>query len=744
MPFPTLRRSGAAAALTAAALVVGLVAAPASAAPASAAPSAAVTAAAATTTPPAGTADLGGDTLAVPSWAKDRDMPGTRAAPGEPAVERLYVTVAAATSSTGDDTVTALDDASIRRAVADLSAFWSEESGGRVSVQLAAVEQRSLGLASCEANAAFGAARGLAHGGRFASFAWAGTHEHLLVLTREACGTKAFATVGGTGGEIFSSYGLGEQLGTPVLLHEFGHNLGLGHAGSAMCRSTTAVDGASGDLRTAPDASSTAQCPVEEYGDFSDIMGYSVAGARPHLSAPQRLALGWLPDAVRLAVPSARQRVVLGALDGRTGPRALTVVDPATGTSYVVEYRTASGRDATSTELRRAQPRCSTVGAGFTKCALTTDPATGGVRVLRTIGGAGTAVLAAGPVAGKGPSTRDTHLDAGERFTSAGGGVTVSVVSLSPTGGAVLDVAVGPQQAAATTTRLVLDRARQSHGAAGTATATSTVTVAGGAAPRGTVVLRDGTAVVAQGRPDASGALRTALPTTLPAGSRSLTATFTPDDGTQSSSTSAATAFTVDRATTTTTLRQSAASQQRGAASGVVLTATVAPVAGSAPAGTVTLTRDGTAVATVPVVGGTARWTVPAATPVGARRFVASFTPSSPSLTGSTSAAVTVTVRQAASATSVGLAQASVARGAAPVVRVAVTSPALPRPTGRITILVDGAAVATATLRESDQGRLSIALPRRARAGSVSVTASWSGTADVAGSTSAPVRMTVR
>ena len=170
MPFPSLPRLGAAA-LTAAALVVGLVAAPASAAPASAAPpvpSAAVaagTAAAATT---AGTADLGGDTLTVPSWAKAPSRPGTQAAPGEPAVERLYVTVAAATSSTGDDTVTALDDASIRRAVADLSAFWSEESGGRVSVQLAAVEQRSLGLASCEANAAFGAARGVAHGGRFA------------------------------------------------------------------------------------------------------------------------------------------------------------------------------------------------------------------------------------------------------------------------------------------------------------------------------------------------------------------------------------------------------------------------------------------------------------------------------------------------------------------------------------------------------------------------------------------------
>jgi len=744
MPFPTLRRSGAAAALTAAALVVGLVAAPASAAPASAAPSAAVTAAAATTTPPAGTADLGGDTLAVPSWAKDRDMPGTRAAPGEPAVERLYVTVAAATSSTGDDTVTALDDASIRRAVADLSAFWSEESGGRVSVQLAAVEQRSLGLASCEANAAFGAARGVAHGGRFASFAWAGTHEHLLVLTREACGTKAFATVGGTGGEIFSSYGLGEQLGTPVLLHEFGHNLGLGHAGSAMCRSTTAVDGASGDLRTAPDASSTAQCPVEEYGDFSDIMGYSVAGARPHLSAPQRLALGWLPDAVRLAVPSARQRVVLGALDGRTGPRALTVVDPATGTSYVVEYRTASGRDATSTELRRAQPRCSTVGAGFTKCALTTDPATGGVRVLRSIGGAGTAVLAAGPVAGKGPSTRDTHLDAGERFTSAGGGVTVSVVSLSPTGGAVLDVAVGAQQAATTTTRLVLDRTRQSYGDPGPATATTTVTTSTGELPAGTVVLRDGTAVVAQGRPDASGTVRSPLPVTLTAGPHALTASFVPDDDRQVASSSPTATVTVDRATTTTTLQLGAATQTYYGSTGVRLTATVTQASGGRPQGVVTFSRDGVALGSTPLVDGTATSTLSTRTTTGTHRLTATFTPSDASVAASTSAARAVTVTRARSTSRLVLARSTLSKGQSPRATVTVTVPGIARPVGTVEIVSRGKVIGTATLTKSDSGRAVVVLPKRGRTGAYSLTVRYSGTANIDGSTSRPATLTVR
>ena len=742
-PLPRL----AAAALATAALLGALVAAPASAATPDPVAAAATAVAPAAPVAAAGTTDLSGDAVPVPQRTRERGEATADAAPGDVTVERVWVTTVAATAGTADDTVTGLDDASVQRAVADLRAFWAEESGGRVDVQLAAVEQRSLGRDACDPTAVFQAVRGSAHGGRFAAFAWAGTNDHLLVLTREACGTKAFATVGGAGGEIFSSYGLGQQLGVPVLLHEFGHNLGFGHAGSALCRSTTAVDGAAGDYRTAADAStSTASCPVEEYGDFSDIMGYSISGARPHLSAPQRILSGWLPDATKLTARTPGQRVVLGALDGRTGPRALTVVDPLTGASYVVEYRTAAGRDATSTEFGRRQPRCASVGAGFTTCALTSDPATGSVRVLRTLGAQGspqaTVALAAGPVAGQPATTRDTHLDAGERFTSAGGGVTVSVRSLSPAGGAVLDVALGAPQPVATTTRLTLDRARQTHGAT-PATATTTVTTGTGAAPRGTVVLRDGTTVLAQGRPDASGTLRTALPTALTAGAHALTASFTPDDATQTASSSAATTVTVDRAPTTTTLRQGSATQVHGGP-GTTFTATVSPVAGAAPTGTVTFTRNGAQVASVAVVGGTATWTLPSSTPAGAQRVVASFVPASASLVGSSSAALTVTVRQATSTTTVAPVQASVARGTAPTVRVTVTSPATARPTGRLTVVVDGRTVATPTLRDADQGRLTVALPKQTAPGTRTVTVSWAGTADVAGSTSAPARLTVR
>lgn len=53
-----------------------------------------------------------------------------------------------------------------------------------------------------------------------------------------------------------------------------------------------------------------------------------------------------------------------------------------------------------------------------------------------------TVAVAAGPVTAGDLGRRDTHLDAGEGFTSARGGFTVAVRSTSPSGGAVLDVSL--------------------------------------------------------------------------------------------------------------------------------------------------------------------------------------------------------------------------------------------------------------------------------------------------------------
>ncbi|MBD8727099.1 hypothetical protein IFT45_04015 [Frigoribacterium sp. CFBP 13707] len=320
-------------------LLAGPVAAPA--APASAAPAPAPT-----------TASLPKDQLVVPPSALARADALDDAPTTGPVVHTLWVSTVSATAATTDDTVTSLDRASIDAAVTALHDYWWEESGGRVDVRLGGVEERSLGGTSCDASTTLSKVKASAFGGSFASYGWAGTEKHLLVLPREACGTQAFGTIGGDGGEIVSSYGLGQQLGVPVLLHEFGHNLGLGHAGSALCRSTTSFDGAPGDFRSTADAA----CPTEEYGDHLDIMGYSVSGARPHLSSPQRMRLGWLPSTVALSTPATTKRVVLPSCTtcwSTARPRAATGRAPS---SPAVRPAARSSRPASRSVRSTARP----------------------------------------------------------------------------------------------------------------------------------------------------------------------------------------------------------------------------------------------------------------------------------------------------------------------------------------------------------------------------------------------------
>jgi len=653
--FPTRRL--AAAAVTAALVVTTLAASPLSALAAEPSPAPPVTAAAATTT----SADLSVDMLKVPADALAEAETDDAVSPAAGVTTHpVYVSVATVTAATADDSPTPPDDASIRAAVAQLHDYWWEESGHTVNVTLGGIETRPLDQASCVPATVLNTVHTSAFGGRFARYAWAGTNEHLLVLTRESCGRTAFGTVGGDGGEIFSSYGTGDELGVPVLFHEFGHNLGFGHAGTAMCRSTTSFDGAASDFAYATTTDTKAACPVLEYGDFLDIMGYSVSSARPHLSSVQRVRAGYLTDVTTLSGAGTTRQVVVASLDGAAKGRAVKVVDPISGQDYYLEYRTAAGRDATSTEFGGRSPSCALVATGYTRCALTSDKATGSVRVLRpmTLSGAtvSTVALAVGLDASRDPGRRDSHLDAGESFTSAGGGFTVAVRSMTPSGGAVLDVTLAgaakkptlaaPTPAPTTTTALTVDRGRQTYGATTRVTATAQVTTADGSAPSGTVTVRDGSTVVGSARVAAGGRAAVTMPGTLAAGAHSLRASFVPDSAAQSGSDSTAVAITVDKAASTSVLTVSARVQKYGATP-VTATVTVTGVTGTAPAGTVTFALDGTRIGQVAVARGAASIALPRTAAVGTRQLVATFTPSDASITASTSAPRPVVVSKA-------------------------------------------------------------------------------------------------
>jgi hypothetical protein len=683
-------------------------------------------------------------------------------------VHRVSVSIATVTATTADDAPTPPDDASVTNAIQQLHDFWWAESGGTVDVRLGGIERTSLAATTCDPSAVLDSVHTTAFGGAFASYRWAGKNEHLLVLTRETCGSAAFATVGGGGGEIFSSVGTDTALGVPVLLHEFGHNLGLGHAGAGMCRTASAVDAPLSSFVQTTDTNTSVACPVEEYGDFLDIMGYSVSSARPHLSTPQRLRLGFQVDATTVRDPGTRQQLSVGALDGAATGRAVQVVDPLSGDTYWVEYRTASGLDATSAEFRGATPRCLALDAQLSRCALNGDRATGEVRVLRSIPLSGTAVstvaVAAGPVGAGDLTRRDTHLDAGESFTSTGGGFTVAVRSASPSAGAVLDVtlaggtstgtapvgdtAQGPapkQVSAATTTTLGTDRARQTWGTNPTPTVTATVAVAGGAAPAGSVAFVDGTATLATVPVAEGGTASLSLPASLAPGAHSLRAVFSPAAADQVASTSTGTTVTVDKAPTTTSVRLNAASQVYAATSRVTATASVTSVAGAAATGTgtVAFSLDGKVAARVAVSGGKASWVVPAGTAAGSHKITTTFTPSVSTALPSTSQARSFSVTKATS-TTVLTPRSAIPKGKGANVAVSVTARGVAAPTGTITIRYGKTVVGTATLSAAAKGATTVGVAGFRNAGSYPLTVTYSGNGSIGASTSKAVTLKVK
>ncbi|HEX4442723.1 MAG TPA: M12 family metallo-peptidase [Galbitalea sp.] len=354
--------------------------------------------------------------------------------------EKVYVSVVETTPQTSDDVNTGMTQAAVQTMIARLNSYWSAQSNGAVTVQLGGFETRSLGESTCSPNAALGSEESAAFGGMFANEDWRGTHNHLMVLSTESCSAESFATVGGSGGEVFSGNGISASEGVEYLLHEFGHNLGFEHADASICTNTGSYDGLAANL-----SFTSTVCPTREYDDYFDIMGYTVKNATPNLSSPQRIMAGWLTNYATLDGSTASARVTLTALSGSGGIQALKITDPLSGDDYYVEYRTDTGLDATSAEFNYGL-QCDPAMSGYTICELDSNKSTGDVRVLRFIpfasqGANGTTVLATGLTAGSTDKTkRHTHLNAGNSFTSIDDGFSFTVVSMSPSVGATIQV----------------------------------------------------------------------------------------------------------------------------------------------------------------------------------------------------------------------------------------------------------------------------------------------------------------
>lgn len=217
-----------------------------------------------------------------------------------------------------------------------------------------------------------------------------------------------------------------------VLLHEFGHNVTLGHSGELACDTDVALyDTAAfsappaGSDRSVP---TNPQCRHEPYGDRIDTMGNPTnpfnASGHPistpaALNSLHRLRLGSLPLTAVRRVTSAGGAVqdltiAPSTYDDPSTTRLLSVQNPKTGKDYVVEYRAGVGRDA------RALYNIPSAAAPLNQAP--------GVRVLREVGHFNdTVALQRHTLPSESGATR-SWMPAGSSLTTFDNGFTVQVL----------------------------------------------------------------------------------------------------------------------------------------------------------------------------------------------------------------------------------------------------------------------------------------------------------------------------
>ncbi|HEY2644267.1 MAG TPA: Ig-like domain repeat protein [Galbitalea sp.] len=518
---------------------------------------------------------------------------------GASGVQQVYVSVVSATASGSDNVNTGMTKSAVSSAVSQLSNFWSAQSGGVVTIQLAGYESRSLGFSSCTSQTAIGNVfnkeSSVAFGGKFAGNAWLGTNTHLIILTTESCGAQAFATVGGSGGEVISGNGLSSAVGIPTLMHEFGHNLGFDHADASICTNTSSYDAA---LSSFGFTSST--CPTTEYDDFFDIMGYTVSGATPALSSPQRIMAGWLTNYYTATDATTINTVTLSPLTGSTGTRAIEITDPIGGGTYYVEYRAPVGSDASSAEFRYPD-QCDAARNTYQICHLG-SPSTGVVRILKALpfsdgnGGTsyGTTVLATSLMPGSSnQKLRNTRLAIGKAFTNYDAGFSVTVNSVSLSSGASITV-VFP---IATSTDVSIAPPTQTYGTAEPASVAVHVASGADEAPTGTVTFYDGAVALGSAVVSSTGDANYVLPATLVTGAHTITARFTSSTAAFKGSTSTVSKVIVARATSTVAVKLSSLLATRATRIRAVVTLRAGGLV--SPTGPVAVLADGKVIETV-------------------------------------------------------------------------------------------------------------------------------------------------
>jgi SH3-like domain-containing protein len=216
--------------------------------------------------------------------------------------------------------------------------YWAEQSGGSVDVKIDVRDWRQViaPTGGCNYTGIYQAALA-AH--RVSAPTGATEHVAIYFPKQADCG---WAGLGSVNGPIIWINGYPWE---DVLTHEFGHNLGLGHANKASCTAS----GARVPL------SST--CTIAQYEDVTDVMGYAMRGVR---SGNLNAAFGDQLGLQKIVTASTWQKntVELSALSAHTGTSGLKI--PTSAGTVFVEFRPATGRDTRAPNWAGVQARLRT------------------------------------------------------------------------------------------------------------------------------------------------------------------------------------------------------------------------------------------------------------------------------------------------------------------------------------------------------------------------------------------------
>lgn len=258
-----------------------------------------------------------------------------------------------------------------------------------------------------------------------------------------------------------------------------------------------------------------------------------------------------------------------------------------------------------------------------------------------------------------------------------------------------------------------------------------------GPAPTGTVTFKNGATTLGSGSVDANGTV-TVTTTTLPAGTDSLTATYSGDGYTTGSSGNAV--VLVNRLLTATTLSSDGTPSNAGSA--VKLTANVSMGGGQTAvgtiSGTVTFYDGANTLGSASISNGVATLSTTALT-VGSHSLTARFSGNT-NYDVSTSASFTQVVQTSNATVTLGLSALNVLAGKPVTLTATVTTNGVVKATGAI-VFMDGATTLN-TVQLNAQATATISLATLL-AGSHSITATYQGDSNYAGTTSSPSALTI-